>query len=134
MGESLQAYAEDNAHLCDGLVDYATKNVLFLDKAPHEWLLQRCMCSVHHGGAGTTAAAMRAGVPTIVVPLGYDQPVHGRWVEKLGVGIHGANLKDIHVTNLQDALTRATTDEKMQGRAREVAETLKREPGVSGAV
>merc|ERR1712061_51777 len=78
------ALADSDDHGTD-LIEYAKSNVLFIDKAPHEWLLSRCSCSVHHGGAGTTAAAMRAGVPTIVAPLGYDQPVHGDWVERLGV-------------------------------------------------
>merc|ERR1712060_166973 len=77
------------------LIEYTEKNVLFIDKAPHEWLLPLCSCSVHHGGAGTTAAALRAGVPTIVVPLGYDQLVHGEWVRKLGCGIHCSKMEKL---------------------------------------
>merc|ERR1719210_2042963 len=102
--ESLQAVSESNPTSCEGLPEYAKNNVLFLDKAPHEWLLPRCVCSVHHGGAGTTAAAMRAGVPTIVVPLGYDQPVHGKWVEKLGVGVAAPNQATMTPDEFEAAL------------------------------
>eukprot|EP00421_Protoceratium_reticulatum_P037720 CAMPEP_0168487162 /NCGR_PEP_ID=MMETSP0228-20121227/67493_1 /TAXON_ID=133427 /ORGANISM="Protoceratium reticulatum, Strain CCCM 535 (=CCMP 1889)" /LENGTH=1180 /DNA_ID=CAMNT_0008503769 /DNA_START=55 /DNA_END=3598 /DNA_ORIENTATION=- len=119
---------------CAGLCEYAESNVLFIDKAPHEWLLPRCACSVHHGGAGTTAAAMRAGVPTIVVPLGYDQPVHGDWVERMGVGIKAPNMKVLQVAEFEEALRRATSDSEMRQKARAVAEQLQREPGVSAAV
>ena len=45
---------------------------------PHEWLFPRMRAIVHHGGAGTTGAALRAGVPSVVTPLGFDQLVLGR--------------------------------------------------------
>jgi len=48
------------------------KDLLYLDAAPHDWLLPRCSSVIHHGGAGTTAAGLRAGIPAIVIPHGID--------------------------------------------------------------
>jgi len=57
-----------------------------LESAPHAWLFPRMAAVVHHGGAGTTAAGLRAGVPTVVIPHGLDQPAWARRVRELGVG------------------------------------------------
>lgn len=59
------------------LADFAEKNVFFVEEAPHSWLFPRCYCVVHHGGAGTAQAALRAGVPSIVTPIFGDQYGHG---------------------------------------------------------
>ena len=52
----------------------------------HEWLLPRCAAAVHHGGAGTTAASLRAGKPTVVTPVMVDQFFWAQRVNALGVG------------------------------------------------
>jgi sterol 3beta-glucosyltransferase len=62
------------------------ENIFTLESAPHSWLFPRMAAVVHHGGAGTTAAGLRAGVPTVVIPHGLDQPAWGRRVRELGVG------------------------------------------------
>ncbi len=62
------------------------ENVFTLESAPHSWLFPRMAAVVHHGGAGTTAAGLRAGVPTVVIPHGLDQPGWARRVRELGVG------------------------------------------------
>merc|ERR1719223_2666967 len=69
------------------MVEYAKENVLFLNTAPHEWLFPQCACTVHHGGAGTTAAALRAGKPTIITPCIGDQFDSASSVGKAGVGV-----------------------------------------------
>merc|ERR1740120_139831 len=56
------------------LEKYAADSVLFMQSAPHEWLFPRCIATVHHGGAGTVAAALRSGVPTVITPCFGDQP------------------------------------------------------------
>ncbi|RJT75989.1 glycosyltransferase [Arthrobacter cheniae] len=63
-----------------------TDDVLVLEGAPHEWLFPRVAAVVHHGGAGSTAAGIRAGRPTLVVPFLGDQPFWGARVHALGVG------------------------------------------------
>jgi sterol 3beta-glucosyltransferase len=62
------------------------ENIFTLESAPHSWLFPRMAAVVHHGGAGTTAAGLRAGVPSVVIPHGLDQPAWARRVRELGVG------------------------------------------------
>jgi sterol 3beta-glucosyltransferase len=62
------------------------ENIFTLESAPHSWLFPRMAAVVHHGGAGTTAAGLRAGVPAVVIPHGLDQPAWARRVRELGVG------------------------------------------------
>ena len=57
-------------------------NVFVLDSAPHSWLFPRMAAVVHHGGAGTTAEGLRAGVPTVIVPFAFDQPFWGRGLRR----------------------------------------------------
>ena len=61
-------------------------SILKIDSAPHDWLFSRVRAVVHHGGAGTTAAGLRAGKPAIICPFMGDQPFWGNRVWKLGVG------------------------------------------------
>ena len=62
------------------------KDILYLDAVPHDWLLPHCKMIIHHGGAGTTSAGLRAGIPNIVVPFTADQPFWGRRVHAIGAG------------------------------------------------
>ncbi len=86
-------------------------SVLVVEGAPHEWLFPRCAAVVHHGGAGTTAAALRAGVPQVVVPHIADQPYWGRRVHDLGVGAAPIARKDLTAARLAAALGVALADE-----------------------
>ena len=61
-------------------------NVFLIGDAPHDWLFARCRAVCHHGGAGTTAAGLRAGLPTVVVPFFGDQFFWGRVVADAGAG------------------------------------------------
>lgn len=54
----------------------------------HDWLLPRCSAAVHHGGAGTTHAVVRAGLPSVVASVFADQPFWGARLTRLGVGCH----------------------------------------------
>lgn len=69
-----------------GLGAAGTDDVLVIDDVPHRWLFERVEAVVHHGGAGTTAAGLRAGRPTVVVPFFSDQFFWGRRVAALGAG------------------------------------------------
>lgn len=59
--------------------------VFAMSDVPHDWLLPQVKAMVHHGGAGTTAAVLKAGIPSIVVPFFADQPVWGQKLAQLGV-------------------------------------------------
>ena len=109
-------------------------NVLMLKEAPHDWLFGRMAAIVHHGGAGTTAAAFRAGVPQLVCPFYGDQPFWGRRVAALGVGPTPIKQRTLSVEQLAHALTTLTTDPELAGRAAEVGKTIREEDGVARAV
>ena len=101
---------------------------------PHEWLFPRMRAVVHHGGAGTTGAALRAGVPSIVVPLGFDQPFWGRRVAALGVGPEPLSRRALTAARLGTAIERAVNDEEMRERAAALGAALRTENGVARAV
>jgi UDP:flavonoid glycosyltransferase YjiC (YdhE family) len=98
------------------------KDVFLLDYAPHSWLFPRMAAVVHHGGAGTTAAGLRAGVPSIVVPILADQPYWGKRVYELGVGAKPIPRGQLTAENLAAAIQEATSNRAMQTGATELAE------------
>ncbi|CAA9577642.1 MAG: UDP-glucose:sterol glucosyltransferase, partial [uncultured Thermomicrobiales bacterium] len=101
---------------------------------PHTWLFPRMAAVVHHGGAGTTGAALRAGVPSVVVPFGLDQPFWGRRVAALGVGTQPIPRKRLTSARLAKAITESTTDAAMLRRAGALGRDLGAEDGVGAAV
>lgn len=109
-------------------------SVLTIDYAPHEWLFPRCAAVMHHGGAGTTAAGLRAGVPTVVVPFFADQFFWGWRVEQLGVGSEAIRREDLSPTRLARALRQAIEDSSMRERAAVLGTKLRAEDGVGHAV
>lgn len=109
-------------------------DVYFADSLPHEWLFPRVAAIVHHGGAGTTGTALRAGVPSIVVPFTMDQPFWGSRVEALGAGPKPIPRKQLTEVRLADALTRALNDAQMRTHAAAIGAALRAENGVDEAV
>lgn len=106
---------------------------LAVDEVPHEWLFPRTAAVVHHGGAGTTAAALRAGVPALVIPFTADQPFWGWQAHRLGVGPRPIPATVLTVERLVAAL-HALDDPAVQRRAAVVGAALRAEEGVSAAV
>lgn len=86
-----------------------------IQAAPHDWLFSQIDAAAHHGGAGTTGASLRAGVPTIVKPFFGDQFFFGSRVEDLGVGIC---MKKLNVSVFSRALWEATHSERLIVKAR----------------
>jgi len=110
------------------------KNAFLLRYAPQSWLFPRMAAVVHHGGAGTTAAGLRAGVPSVVVPAMSDQPFWGRRVHQLGAGAEPIPRPKLTASNLATAIVEATTNRAMQERAAELGTKITAEDGVSQAV
>lgn len=108
--------------------------VALVDDVPHEWLFPRVSAVVHHGGAGTTAAAVRAGVPQLVVPHVGDQPYWGRRVTQLGLGPAPIKRHDLEVARLAARMRRMTTDARMRKRAADLGAIVRSEDGVATAV
>jgi len=101
---------------------------------PHGWLFSRAACIVHHGGAGTTGAAFRAGVPqSIVWHLG-DQPVWGKKIEEHRVGPKAIHHAKLNSKWLRTQIDRMLTDQPMQERARSLGEKIQKEDGVATAI
>lgn len=111
-----------------------TDRLFCLGEAPHEWLFQRVSAIVHHGGAGTTAAALRSGVPNLVVPFGVDQPFWGSRVKALGVGPEPIAHSRLTVERLSKALKVMVSDQAMRMRAAQLGALLRSEDGVAEAV
>jgi UDP:flavonoid glycosyltransferase YjiC (YdhE family) len=89
---------------------------------------------VHHGGMGTTAAALRAGIPEVIIPLGGDQLFWAKRVEQLGVGIRCASLQKVTAKQLATALDEITTDTALRQQAVALGEKIRAEDGVGQAV
>lgn len=110
------------------------EKVLVIDGAPHDALFKHVVAVVHHGGAGTTAAALRAGVPTLVCPLTFDQPFWGRRVRALGCGPTPRPIKRLKAADFATALLDLTQTESYRARATEVARAIAREDGIARAL
>lgn len=108
-------------------------SVFLSGPAPHTWLLPQMAATVHHGGAGTTAAALRAGVPTTVVPFFGDQPYWGARVQALGVGPAPLPRRTLSVDGLARALETMGRDTAMQERADRLGAAIRQERGLERA-
>jgi len=104
-------------------------NVFVADFVPHDWLFNHVAAVVHHGGAGTTAAGIQAGCPTLVVPFGGDQPFWAGRVKDLGIGPKAIPRDKLTVSRLSKALTDLTSTKKYRVAARELGERLRLEQG-----
>jgi UDP:flavonoid glycosyltransferase YjiC (YdhE family) len=109
-------------------------SMLMIGPTSHDWLFPRVAAVVHHGGAGTTAAGLRAGVPSILVPFFGDQPFWGNRVHSLGVGPAPIPRSKLSVERLAQAIQEATTDTRMRQRAADLGVKIRAENGVANAV
>lgn len=108
-------------------------SIYLLDNIPHDWLFLQCKAVVHHGGAGTTAAGLRAACPTTIVPFFGDQPFWGERVHARGVGPPPIPVDEFSLPKLINAIN-FMLDPKVKERAVELAEAMEKEDGVTGAV
>ncbi|HXD09174.1 MAG TPA: glycosyltransferase [Anaerolineales bacterium] len=111
----------------------SSNDILYLDAAPHDWLLPRCNMTIHHGGAGTTSAGLRAGLPNIVVPFTADQPFWGNRVHAIGAGPKPILVKKLSAEQLTQAIVQAEAD-AVRKRAQAVGQEIRSEDGVAKAV
>ncbi|KAL0419672.1 UNVERIFIED_CONTAM: Sterol 3-beta-glucosyltransferase UGT80A2 [Sesamum radiatum] len=107
--------------------------VYLLDNCPHDWLFLQCAAVVHHGGAGTTAAGLKAACPTTIIPFFGDQPFWGDRVHARGVGPPPIPVDEFSLQKLVDAI-KFMLDPKVKESAVELAKAMENEDGVTGAV
>lgn len=105
-----------------------------LEGAPHSWLFPRMAAVVHHGGAGTTAAGLRAGKPTFIIPHLGDQPYWGRRVRELGVGAKPVTRHTLTESALASGIHQITSDPRMRVQAERLGNQIRAEDGVGVAV
>jgi UDP:flavonoid glycosyltransferase YjiC (YdhE family) len=108
--------------------------VFMIDSIPHAWLFPRVAAVVHHGGAGTTAAGLRAGVPSLVIPFTTEQEFWGQRVRNLGVGPAPIPRRKLTVDRLAQAIEEAVTNTAMRQRAAELGSKIQAEDGIANAV
>jgi sterol 3beta-glucosyltransferase len=114
--------------------DSSSKDVFVLDSVPHDWLFPKVAAIVHHGGAGTTGAALRAGKPQIICPFVGDQFFWGRRVADLGVAPSPIPQTKLTAERLADAIQSAVSDSNMRQRALSLGETIRAENGIERGV
>lgn len=118
-----------------GLAELPTSEDVFVaGSIPHDRLFPRVAAIVHHGGAGTTGAALRAGVPSIVIPFGVDQPFWASRVLALGVGPQPLPPRGLTTDKLATAISIAVADDEMRRRAARLGALISAEDGVGVAV
>ena len=113
-------------------IDHIPDDIFILESASHTWLFPRMAAVVHHGGAGTTAAGLRAGVPGVIIPHGNDQFAWGQRIHELGVGVKPIPRKKLTKERLAEAITTAITKE-LKVNAQDLGMKIKHENGVDYA-
>ena len=108
--------------------------MFYAGDVPHAWLFPRMAAVVHHGGAGTTGAGLRAGVPSILTPFAGDQVAWAEQVAKLRVGPAAGLSKRLTAEKLAAAIAAAVGDAGMRARAAALGEKIRAENGVANAV
>jgi len=109
-------------------------NVFAIEGAPHEWLFPRVAAAVHHAGAGTTAATLRAGLPSVPVPFVGDQFFWAQQLHRLGVAPRPLHPLKLSVKALEKAIAAAIGDIGLKQRATYLANRIASEDGVTSAV
>ena len=115
-----------------GLDGGRDERVFTTGEVPHSWLLPRVAATVHHGGAGTTAAGVRAGVPAVVTPVYADQPLWAHRLTRLGVAT-SVPFRKLTADRLAEALTTVLRRE-YRDRAGALAARVGAEDGASAVV
>ena len=103
-------------------------------EVPYDWLFQRVAAAVHHGGAGTVAAALRAGIPSVVVPVVPDQAFWAWRTTALGAGPPPIPNATLTAENLAGAILKAVTDPTTRQRRATLSTLISAEDGVAQAV
>ncbi|MGW2485947.1 glycosyltransferase [Streptomyces sp. NPDC001606] len=109
-------------------------DMLCIGDVPHCLLFPRMAAVVHHAGAGTTAAGLRAGVPAVPVPVQFDAGFWSARLVALGVAPHAVPLRGLTADTLATALARTTREPRHRDRARTLAARIRDEDGAAAVL
>ena len=112
----------------------ASETVLAIESAPHGAIFPHLAAAIHHGGAGTTTAAARAGIPQIVVPHILDQYYWAHRVATLGLGPRSPSVERVTVKRLANRMAAALNDRRFRENARRVGARVAARNGIASAV
>lgn len=112
----------------------SSATIRFIDDVPHDWLFPRVAAVVHHGGAGTTAAGLRAGKPSVICPFIGDQPFWARCLHERGLSPASIPQRKLTSRNLADAILEALRNPAIQRACSDIAAKLATEDGLANAV
>lgn len=105
-----------------------------VDEVPFDWLFPRVAAVVHHGGAGTTALALRAGVPQVITPIIGDEAFWASRVVGLGVGPAPLPIRQLSAEGLAQRVQEAVSAPGYRQRAAALAHTISAEDGIGAAL
>lgn len=114
----------------------SSDDVFFINKnVTHDWLFPRVSAALHHGGAGTTSAAIRAGIPNIIAPFTLDQYAWADIISKKGLGVRAAsNVNKLNEKKLRFAIEKVMQDVSIRQRAAALGHKVRAEDGVGVSV
>lgn len=111
-----------------GIAGNSSKNCFFVQSAPHARLFLYAKGVVHHGGVGTMAAALKAGVPQQIIPFSVDQPFWAERLYKLGYGFKPLKEKTLSTDDLENSFM-LMNDHEVQTRSKQIASAIHAEKG-----
>lgn len=114
--------------------DLLPEQIFATQFAPHDCLLPHAAAFCHHGGAGTTAAAMKAGIPSIICPFSVDQHFWGQYAWRKQIATEPLPQQKLSVEALAQAIRVACNNQGMNERSRQISESVRREDGLGNAV
>ena len=106
-------------------------DILLVDEVPHDWLFPQAAAVVHHAGAGTTGAGLRAGVPAVALPVLLDQPFWAARLHQLGVAPAPLPQRELTADTLAAAIRSCLDEPGYRSRAADVAARIGTEDGAA---
>lgn len=132
--EAASTRAVIQAPAWDRLGFECSSQIHFVDSAPHASIFPRCSAVVHHGGAGTSQAALLAGVPSVVVAHTAEQELWGRELQRIGVACKAITRRRATPARIAAAIREVTQSQRIAENARSVGARVAEEDGVAVAV
>ncbi|MEU9996469.1 glycosyltransferase [Streptomyces sp. NPDC050848] len=115
-------------------LDVSADDVLTIGECPHDWLFPRMAALVHHAGPGTVGAGLKAGVPTVPVPLSLDQPFWARRMTALGLSPAFLSARRLTAPKLAHALRTTLQDKQYRDRCTKISKIIRSEDGAAAVL